>query len=285
MSFYSYIKLKYLNPLQAIQAQWYYSAKKTYNSLNDIARDHHIVVSLTSFPARFETLHFALKSILNQSMKPDVIFLCLTKDEVKDETELPQSVLELKKYGLQIYFADDNFKPHNKYYYAMKLYPNSLVITVDDDNIYDRNLVADLYSSFQKYPSVVSARRVHKIIKDKKNTGLPYRKWCHEYKKEKTPSHDLLATGVGGVLYPPGLLPPETFDADKIRELCLNADDIWLKFMELKNNIPVVWVRGRKVHPLKIRQAQKITLYRNNYYGNLNDRYIADLQNYYGVNL
>jgi len=284
MSVFNYINMNFINPLQSLPVQWYYCAKKTYNPLNDIKRDHHIVVSLTSFPARFGTLHFALKSILNQSMKPDVIFLCLTKDEVKDESELPLSVLELKKYGLKIYFADDNLKPHNKYFYAMKSHPNSLVITVDDDNIYDKALVADLYHSYIKYPSAVSARRVHKIVKDVNNNMLAYHKWRYEYKKEREPSLDLLATGVGGVLYPPGLLPPETFDAGKIRELCLNADDIWLKFMELKNNIPVVWVKGRRVHPLNIKQAQKITLQKNNYHGNLNDNYIAGLQEYCGKN-
>ena len=284
MSVFNYINMNFINPLQSLPFQWYYCAKKTYNPLNDIKRDHHIVVSLTSFPARFGTLHFALKSILNQSMKPDVIFLCLTKDEVKDESELPLSVLELKKYGLKIYFADDNLKPHNKYLYAMKIYPDSSVITVDDDNIYDKTLVADLYHSYIKYPSAVSARRVHKIVKDDNNNMLPYNKWRYEYKKEKVPSHDLLATGVGGVLYPPGLLPPETFDAGKIRELCLNADDIWLKFVELKSNIPVVWVKGGRVHPLNIKQAQKITLQKNNYHGNLNDNYITSLQNYYGRN-
>jgi hypothetical protein len=277
--------MNFINPLQSLPVQWYYSAKRNYIPLNDINHNHHIVVSLTSFPARFETLHFALKSILNQSMKPDVIFLCLTKDEVKNESELPQSVLELKKYGLQIYFADANLKPHNKYYYAMKLYPYSLIITVDDDNIYDRDLVAELYSSFQKYPSTVSARRVHKIVKNDNSNAMSYNKWLYEYKKKTTPSHDLLATGVGGALYPPGILPPETFDAGKIRELCLNADDIWLKFMELKNNIPVTWVKGRRVHPLNIKRAQKITLQKNNYHGNLNDSYIAGLQDYFKINL
>jgi len=285
MSVFNYINTNFINPLQSIPVQWYYSAQKSFEPLNDSKRDFHIVVSLTSFPSRFFTLHLALKSILDQNMKPDVIFLCLTKDEVKEESELPQSVLELKKYGLQIYFADDNLKPHNKYFYAMKLYPHSLIITVDDDNIYDKALVGDLYSSFQKYPSAVSARRVHKIAKDKKDTALPYSKWRYEFKKITTPSFDLLATGVGGVLYPPGLLPPETFDADRIKELCLNADDIWLKFMELKNNIPVVWAKGRRVHPLNIKRAQKITLQKNNYHKNLNDKYITNLQNYYKINL
>ena len=182
-------------------------------------------------------------------MKPDLILLYLARDEAKDESGLPSSVLELTKYGIQIFFVDDNLKPHKKYYYTMKNYPNSIIITVDDDIIYDKNLVSDLYASYVKYPAAVSARRVHKIVKDKNNNLLPYTKWLYEYKKETIPSFNLFTTGVGGVLYPPGILPPETFDVEKIKELCLDADDVWLKFMELKNKIPVVWAKCRRVHP------------------------------------
>jgi len=197
---------------------------------------------------------------------------------------LPQSVLEFKKYGLNIYIADKNLKSHNKYYYAMKLYPNSLIITVDDDIMYDKNLVSDLYTSYIKHPTAISAKRVHKITKDKNNNLLPYKKWLFEYKKETKPSFSLFITGSGGVLYPPCLLPPETFDDEKIRELCLNADDIWLKFMELKNKIPVVWVKSRRVLPLIIRKSQKISLFKDNYYKNMNDKYIKNLQDYYKIN-
>ena len=285
MSLRSFIKNNFIKPLQSIPVQWYYTVKKTYSPVNSARREHHIVVSLTSFPARFDTLHFALKSILCQRMMPDAIVLVLTKDEVKGESELPQSVLDLKKYGLQIFFADENLKPHNKYIYAMKMYPSSLVITVDDDNMYDKNMVQDLYNSYLQYPAAVSAKRVHKIKKDANNNVLPYTEWSYEYKKETEPSRHLLATGVGGVLYPPGVLPPETFDKEKIRELCLNADDIWLKFMQLKKNIPAVWVKTRRVHPLVIRKSQKITLQGNNYHKGQNDTYIAAMQNYFGINL
>jgi len=277
--------MNYLNPLQSLPIQWYYSIKKNYEPLNQVKREHHIIVSLTSFPARFNTLHFAIKSILCQTMKPDIIFLCLTKQEVKDESALPSSVLELKKYGLKIFFADDNLKPHNKYLYAMQQYPESLIITVDDDNMYDKHLISDLYTSFIKYPSVISARRVHKIRCGANGNLLFYNNWFYEYKKEKKPSFSLLATGVGGALYPPNLLPTETFDTEKIKELCLNADDIWLKFMELKNNVPVVWVKGCMIHPYNIKKAQKITLLKNNYYKNQNDKYISILQDYYKINL
>ena len=290
MSVYNFIDINFLNPLKSVPVQWYYTFRKKYNALNTSKRDHHIVVSLTSFPDRFKTLHFALKSILTQTMMPDIIFLCLTKEEVENESELPLSISELKKYGIQIYFADNNLKPHNKYIYAMRMYPDSLIITVDDDNMYDKNLIANLYKSYIIYPKAVSARRVHKINYDNDNNILPYTKWHYEYRKELNPSEGLLATGVGGVLYPPKILPPETFDEKKIRDLCLNADDIWLKFMEQMAKVPVVWAAEnntmqRRVHPLNIKKAQKITLQKNNYHGSLNDKYISDLQNYYGFTL
>jgi len=285
MGILKHIEHNYLNPLQSLPVQWCYTAKKTYSPLNIKKRKHHIVVSLTSFPARFSTLHYAIKSILCQTMKPDVIFLCLTKEEVKDKAELPASLLALEEYGLQIFFVDDNLKPHNKYLFAVQEYPNSLLITIDDDNMYDKYLIAELYSSYLQYPSAVSAQRVHKIINDKSGNVLSYNKWGYEYKKETEPSLGLFATGVGGVLYPPDVLPDEAFDAVKIRELCMNADDIWLKFMELKNNVPVVWVKGQRVHPYTIKHTQKITLSKSNYHKNQNDKYIAALENYYGISL
>ena len=285
MSIYHYINANYFNPLKSLPIKWYYKNKTIFKDHKNIERKHHIVVSLTSFPARLSTVHYAIKSILNQSIKPDIIFVSLTKEEVQNESNLPESLLELKKHGTNINFADNNLKPHNKYLHAREMYPNSLIITIDDDNIYDTSLISDLYNSFLKHPNAISARRVHKIKLDNNGNLLPYNDWYYEFKKETKPSMSLLATGVGGVLYPPDLLPKETFDIVKIKELCLNADDIWLKFMQLKNNIPVVWVKGKKIHPYTIKSAQKVSLLKSNYHQNVNDKYINDLQNYYGINL
>lgn len=38
-----------------------------------------------------------------------------------------------------------------------------------------------------------------------------------------------MAVGVGGILYPPSCLDKRAFDINKIQELCIGADDIWLK--------------------------------------------------------
>jgi hypothetical protein len=277
-------KNRLINPLQSFLYQWYYSLPRDY-SVNKEPRQHHIVASLTSFPARFPTLHCSIKSVLNQTMKPDIVVLVLSAEEVTSVSELPDSVLCLKKCGLEIVIVPYNLKPHNKYLYTRQAHPDSLVITVDDDCIYDRKMLENLYRSYLRFPNAISAKRVHKIATGGEGKLLPYRDWPHEYRQETAPSFDLLACGVGGVLDPPRLLPPETFDIAKIKELCLNADDIWLKFMEIKNNIPVVWVKTHRVHPVTIRDSQRVTLQGNNYHENQNDRYIAALQKQYDIEL
>jgi hypothetical protein len=218
-------------------------------------------------------------------LKPDVVVLVLSGEEINPELDLPESVLNFKKYGLEILTANDNLKPHNKYYYTMNKYPNSIIITVDDDCYYDKNIVSSLYSSYCNYSHSVSARRVHKMTVNDNGFLNPYNQWINEYHRSLKPRFDTIATGCGGVLYPPGILPIETFCIENIKKLCLNADDIWLKFMEIKNNIPVVWVKSNRIHAIGIRNTQTVKLGTTNVAENMNDHYIKKLQNYYNVNL
>lgn len=157
----------------------------------------------------------------------------------------------------------------------MQDYPDALIITVDDDLMYDKHLVRDLYHSYKKYPYAVSARRVHKIERDK-TTGLLklYREWGYESRTIKKPALQLFATGCGGVLYPPNRLPPETFNITNIKQQCLEADDIWLKFMELQHKIPVVWVPDWPIHPYSIASTTSSGLAQTNVAHGQNDVYI-----------
>ena len=40
--------------------------------------------------------------------------------------------------GLEIIFVSDELACHNKYYYAFQQYSDDVIITVDDDVIYDK---------------------------------------------------------------------------------------------------------------------------------------------------
>lgn len=91
----------------------------------------------------------------------------------------------------------------------MQEYRESAIITVDDDVIYPRDTVESLIKNFEKYPRCISARRVHRITHDISNNVLSYNLWEFECSTIKKPSFDLIAIGVGGVLYPPHILNGE----------------------------------------------------------------------------
>ena len=66
--------------------------------------DREVVVSLTSFPPRFSTLHLTLRTLLNQSVSPDRIVLWIAH---QDMALLPRKVLALQTQGIEIRPCDD----------------------------------------------------------------------------------------------------------------------------------------------------------------------------------
>jgi hypothetical protein len=101
-----------------------------------------------------------------------------------------------------------------------------------------------------------------------------YDYWVGECKTVTQPSMDLFATGVGGVLYPPNILKISDGNLEGIRN-CLNADDIYLKYLEDLYKIPVMWVKNSFVHGRrKIVENQKHALSKKNVLSKRNDEYI-----------
>lgn len=252
------------------------------NPLNREPRDKQIIVSMTSYPARFPHIHLTLKSIMRQTMKPDKIIVWLDEDVTR--SQYTEEMIALEKCGVEYRTARGNLKPHKKYIYAMREYPEDIIITADDDVIYSPNVIKSLMNTHKKYPSAVCARRVHRIIRNQKGKIAPYNKWQGEYMRKKQPSHDLLATGVGGVLYPPHCLDSRAFDMELIKKLCLGADDIWLKIMELLAGTKVVWAPCHIPAPEEIKESQKNNLRSENVRSDKNDVYMQDVLAYFHIN-
>ncbi len=252
--------------------------------LNTNPRKEKIIVSLTSYPARFATLHICIKSLLNQTVPPDQVILYL--DESTSLPQLPKPLLELYEQKLlSIECRSGSLKPHMKYFYAIQEHPSAVVVTVDDDTIHRRNLLHKLISSYRRYPNAVSAMRVHKMKTSSTQMIALYNDWYFEYIKETTPSFALFATGFGGALYPPNSLDAEAFHMEHIKALSYNADDVWLKFMQLKAGTPVVYVPSLHRIPVEIRAHMYTGLNLANVHQNQNDVYIRQLSEFYHINL
>lgn len=242
--------------------------------------NEEVIVSLTTYQRRFEDVKFAIKSLGFQTQKANRVILYI--DDYEDNNIVVKNFSKIEKYGVEIIRVPDDLKPHKKYYFAMKSNPEAIIITIDDDCVYWPWTISSLLKTHKKYPQAVCARRVSKITYDENGNIKPYNSWQQSYMKELEPSSQLIATGVGGVLYPPHILPSETFDIDAIKKYCYGADDIWLKVMETMNHVDVVWTKCLLMHPIDIEESND-GLAALNVGANRNDAYLRDTLEAYNL--
>lgn len=234
-------KLKFnenINPLKAINKNILSKQISNFNNfgLNSKKRTIPIIVSVTSFPERMHDIHFCLYSLLNQNFKPDKVILWLSEEEFPNlERDIPQNVLSLKKQGLSIRWCD-NLVSYKKLLPALVEYPDSIIVTADDDIFYPKNWLKDLYVCHFNHPSDIIAHRCRKI-KLSNNNIVDYDKWPLNYSSDS--SFFNFATGAGGVLYPPNSLFHGVTDYNLAKELCPYADDIWFWAMSILNKTKI----------------------------------------------
>lgn len=236
-----------------------------------------VIVSLTSYPKRIDTVHQVLEHLKQQSKSPDFIVLYLAKSQFPAlEQSLPQTLLDCFDEQTLLRWCDSDFKPHKKYFYALQDYPEDCIITVDDDILYEHHVVEELYASYEAFPFAVSCGRAHRMVFDETGQVAPYERWEKEYKVKGYPSLQLCAIGCSGILYPPHCLHPEVLNQNFILEHTLHADDLWLKCMEVLALTPVViacdW---NKV--CTIDGTQEDSLFHHNVDNKANDRQLENI--------
>lgn len=271
---------KYADPRQEIAR--IEAARDGFGVYDGPVRGDHIIVSLTSFPARFGMLHHVVGSILCQTMRPDEIILYL--DDDVDVESLPEQLLEMRGYGLQIETRALDLKPHKKYYYAIKEHPEATIITVDDDLTYPANLIEELWKMHESFPNAVVASRAHRILFDRDGRMMSYRQWGWEDGAVGEPSLALCATGTGGVLYPPHLMHADLLDYGLLHELSPRNDDLWLKVMQVLVGTRTVLCnqsvrKGRAI----LEGSQRETLNSINVHEDVNDIFLRNLCYHYGL--
>jgi len=242
--------------------------------------DIPIIVSLTTYPDRLNIVYLAIESIIQQTLKPEKIILWLSRQEI-GEQPLPKKILKQEKRGLKIKFVDENLRSYNKLYYALHEYPQSYIVTIDDDTIYPRWLLENLYKKHIQFPKAIVAYRTIWMTKKNNNSLTPYIQWKDT--DEKGPHLNIFPTGVGGILYPPKSLNKEVLNKTIFLEDCPLADDVWFKAMALLNDIPTVKVYKKSIEFSTIGKSQTNTLHHINLFKSKNDEQIAKVFQRYGL--
>ena len=256
-----------------------------YVGINPVKRDVPIIVSLTSYEARFKDLEISLYSLLNQSLKPDRIILWLS-DEIESLNDLPYEITKYIKNGLEIRFVKD-IGSYTKAIYAFKEYSEAIIVTADDDIYYPKKWLERLYHSYIAHPKDIQVHRAHRVrLKD--NKILPYEKW-EKHVQEESASFDNFLTCVVGFLYQPNCFLSEVFRNDIFLKYAPTADDIWFWFMALISNRRIRVVQNH-IKTLSctnlLRQIlpNRKTLYSINSTGR-NDEQIENLMKFYQNNI
>lgn len=278
--FFSYIERavrKAVNPLERMYCE---RLDCSIMEKNKSLQEESVIVSLTTFPARIEYVHLAIKSLLNQTIKPGMVILWLAEEQFQN-VEIPEQLKSLCEHGLEIRYCKENIMAHKKYYYAMREFPEHKIVTYDDDIIYPEDSLEKLLRMNKQYPDAIICNRGREI-KIENGEVATYNHWKVSGRVPKgVPSYRVMASTGAGTLYPPHCMPEETFDIEKIRQLALTADDLWMKVMSIKGQIPVVKSQTRTKGLCTSKGKQDITLAHKNVDGYLNDKVMQDLLKYY----
>lgn len=274
----------------AFAAQYFYldqMVRATNFGLNrGDERERSVTVSLTTIPSRIYEIGTTIESILMQSFKPDRIVLWLDRDGIT-ESELPLSLRGQMERGLTVRFCED-IGPHTKLIPALKEFPDDVIITVDDDILYPNYVLERLYRDYLLDKTKIYCNRARFISVLNRNDFRYEQDWKNV--STEVEGLNLLPLGVGGVLYPPGVLGDDVFDLALQKELAPRADDIWFKAMSLKRGVVCKRIAGmRHIFPMRP-HSQEVGLQLTNVKAGGNETQISacfdhfDLWNILGAN-
>lgn len=252
--------------------------EKDIKERSEISVSDKIVVSLTSYGERIRTVDIAIKSIMYQSLRPSEVVLYIAEE---DKNKKIHNEEELKALGLIIKRGTENLGPHKKYYYAFNEYKDSLIVTIDDDLIYDDNLIEMLYMKHKEYRNDIISIRGHRIKYDSDKIEK-YLDWEYETNGLR-PEYELCHTGGAGTLYPVGDYRNQYLQKEVFMKCSPSADDIWMKIVELINR-KKTYVIGN-IGLTYVYDTQTNTLAKSNCFDGINDISIEKLEHFFNINV
>lgn len=249
-----------------------------YSGISDSPGDLPLIVSLTSYPPRIGTLSEVIKTLLVQTLKPDMLLLWLGEEEFPGrEADLPQDLLDLRAYGLAIRWCRD-IKSYKKLIPTLNLYQDAVIVTTDDDLYYHPKMLERLYQSYQKDPNCIHCHRASKMYLE----DGAFKALLGGYDVYEHPSYLNKLTGVGGVLYPPHILHPDVLNEELFMKLVPTNDDVWFWLMGVRKGVRCRVVDGAFVTLNFVGDTQKEALgYLNNIGEKLFDKQLTKMLDYY----
>lgn len=204
---------------------------------DDSICEEELIVSLTTYKSRLNDVFLAIESIMQGSVKPNRIILWVS-EELKGTT-LPTPLQKQMKRGLEIRYVKD-IGPYTKLIYALKEFPHSSIITIDDDIIYPFDTVENLVNAHNTSKGLICANDYVLAPYHLKKSKLQMMKWKRP-KEHLSISDRCIFEGFAGVLYPPHCFNEEVFNEDLFLKICKTSDDVWFSAMAILNGTKCIY--------------------------------------------
>lgn len=201
-----------------------------------------VVVSLTSYGRRVLDVCFAIESIMQQSWKPNRIVLWLDPDDVRN---LPEALVRQQKRGLEIRERNPFLRSYNKLLPMLDDAPDAAIITIDDDAVYDFDLVERLIKAHKANPRAIFSAMSHEMTRKGNGQLAPYNDWNTTSVQPGDETPFTFFMGGSGTLYPPKSLDPRVKDASAAMRCAPTADDVWFNVAARAHHTPVCKIPTR----------------------------------------
>ena len=227
-----------------------------------------VVASFTTLPDRYSLLKKSIESIINPEFPLDAIYLTVPTRALRLNKEYPPIPDDISSLCTVIRTEFD-YGPIMKIYGALvsENDPDTIIVTCDDDMIYDKNLIQKMVIHHNDYPNVAicgTGALIGKgfIFYSMVNSIKTMRRWngLTGFSINKEGREIDLIFGYAGVLYKRGFFPEQEQLYDELFRYSVENNDIYLNDdillsgflnknnikMKIFNDIPDVKCQGSK---------------------------------------
>lgn len=199
-----------------------------------MAKTKSFILSMTSYPPRFNNLLDCLLNLNEQTVHPEKLVLNIAFDDI-DFLPIELQTLQLE-FPIEVNLTED-IGPGKKLIPTLTKYPNSVIVTIDDDIRYRPELLQTLLEESSANPTAIICSRAHEpSFAD--GFPNPYIAW--QFEVENIINRLCCPTSGAGVLFPPLSLHKDVLDIHQYKSMSFSTDDLWYWVHAIKNRTRII---------------------------------------------
>ena len=196
-----------------------------------------VIVSCTTTFDRLKYLYHMLKTLEEQTVQPDEVIIHVSSEPYLSDKGISE-VPEWMNRGIFRVQETANIGPYRK---LMPLLPalgeEDLVVTADDDILFDQFWLEALLNHARERPDEVISTRARYIRRKKSGQFMNYHNWKRVYFEES--GMDILPLCGAGVVFRKRHLDPGLSEDTSFLSIAPTTDDLWYRALSLKKGVPV----------------------------------------------